>query len=209
MKSKFDAVKSSLFLLLRIDRIAKTLYRINIFRLCWYGFYFPFKHLNSFFLLRSTLLSQLTCKSDETDISKQQFKPTFQSDISRLTHDDEGPVVKRQRQHDQSREPGREHADSPEGLEDHSGPAQLLFVLAAHPERRAVGRDAPPKRDHRHDGRCSCPGRLLIINVGLSYITTVFRNRIKQTILINIGSNYSLPNNAVFRELDKTNNNNC
>ena len=93
--------------------------------------------------------------------------------MSKLTHDDEGPMVKGQRQHDQGREPGREHADSPEGLEDHSGPAQLLFVLAAHPERRAVGRDAPPERDHRHDGRCSCPGRLLRINIGLSYISAV------------------------------------
>ena len=101
--------------------------------------------------------------------------------MSKLTHDDEGPMVKRQRQHDQSREPGREHADSPEGLEDHAGPAQLLFVLAAHPERRAVGRDAPPERDHRHDGRCSCPGRLLRINIGLNNISAVSVIGLKQT----------------------------
>jgi hypothetical protein len=113
-------------------------------------------------------------------------------------------MVKRQRQHDQSREPGREHADSPEGLEDHAGPAQLLFVLAAHPERRAVGRDAPPERDHRHDGRCSCPGRLLRINIGLNNISAVSVIGLKQTkasvsiYFINIGSNYSHVNNAVF-----------
>ena len=53
-----------------------------------------------------------------------------------------------QGQHDQGRESGREHSDPPDRLEDHSGPAQLLLVLAAHAEGRAVGRDAPPEGDH-------------------------------------------------------------